>query len=330
MHPEIISEMHDFGEGNGPVLAHRHPNGGGWVAETATVDRTAFVGPGACVFQFGRVLDRAIIVGTAWVLWNAEVSGNARVSDDAEVNGHARVREDAQVGGGAFISDSALIEGHAVVGGTAHILDAAVLNGQARVVGEAEISGDVVISDDLQLPPMATMEPPHHDEVPDEKRSRKAIWRIVRFVVIVSVGATLIGVGVDRLTKSPVSSPGTTTTNPWIPITVNGCIVEPNADCPNANLSNYDLAGADLTHANLSGANLSYDYFSVANLSGANLTNANMNGDELWSPNGQTLSDVASVTWSNTTCPDDTNSNNDNGTCANNLTSLDPVTTPTS
>lgn len=37
------------------VDAHQHPNGGGWVADTAHVDNAAFVGP------------------------NAQVSGNARV-----------------------------------------------------------------------------------------------------------------------------------------------------------------------------------------------------------------------------------------------------------
>ena len=28
----------DFKDGNGPVPAHEHPNGGGWVADTAKVD----------------------------------------------------------------------------------------------------------------------------------------------------------------------------------------------------------------------------------------------------------------------------------------------------
>jgi hypothetical protein len=57
----------DFGDGNGPVPAHKHPNGGGWVADTATVDDTAYVGPDAKVY------------GNAWVSENASVSGDARV-----------------------------------------------------------------------------------------------------------------------------------------------------------------------------------------------------------------------------------------------------------
>ena len=53
--------MTTFDFGDGPVAAHRHPNGGGWVADTASVADTAFVGP------------------------DARVYGNALVSGDAEV-----------------------------------------------------------------------------------------------------------------------------------------------------------------------------------------------------------------------------------------------------
>ena len=37
--------LFDFRDGNRPVPAHQHPNGGGWIAETATVEKSAFVGP---------------------------------------------------------------------------------------------------------------------------------------------------------------------------------------------------------------------------------------------------------------------------------------------
>ena len=51
-----------FDFGYGPVPAHRHAYGGGWVAETATVNETAFIGP------------------DAWVYGDAQVFGDARVS----------------------------------------------------------------------------------------------------------------------------------------------------------------------------------------------------------------------------------------------------------
>lgn len=53
----------DFQDGKGPVLAHRHENGGGWVANSAFVDSTTF------------------IEADARVSGNARVYGNARVSE---------------------------------------------------------------------------------------------------------------------------------------------------------------------------------------------------------------------------------------------------------
>ena len=43
------------------VKFHRHPNGGGWVADTAKVANTAFVG------LFARVYGNAEVFGNAWV-----------------------------------------------------------------------------------------------------------------------------------------------------------------------------------------------------------------------------------------------------------------------
>jgi hypothetical protein len=67
----LMSKMFDFGFG--PVPAHQHPNGGGWVADTAYVAETAFVGPNA------RVFDKAWVSGNARVFGNAQVFGYALV-----------------------------------------------------------------------------------------------------------------------------------------------------------------------------------------------------------------------------------------------------------
>jgi hypothetical protein len=73
----------DFGDGNGPVPAHKHPNGGGWVADTATVDDTAYVGPDARVFGKARVFGYAQVYGNARVFGKARVFGYAPVSETA-------------------------------------------------------------------------------------------------------------------------------------------------------------------------------------------------------------------------------------------------------
>ena len=62
---------------------HLHPNGGGWVANSATVEDTAYIGS------------------------SAQVSGNARVSGDAQVSGDARVYGDAWVSSPLYIQPSA-------------------------------------------------------------------------------------------------------------------------------------------------------------------------------------------------------------------------------
>jgi len=51
--------MPKFDFGNGMVDAHRYPNGGGWVANTAQVAETAYVGPDAEVFGNARVSEEA-------------------------------------------------------------------------------------------------------------------------------------------------------------------------------------------------------------------------------------------------------------------------------
>ena len=59
----------DFQDGNGPVPAHQHPNGGGWVADTATVEETAFVGANA------QVYGSALVEGGVQLLGDTRISG---------------------------------------------------------------------------------------------------------------------------------------------------------------------------------------------------------------------------------------------------------------
>jgi hypothetical protein len=72
-----------------------------------------------------------------------------------------------------------------------------------------------------------------------------------------------------------------------------GADLSSGTDLSNANLNKADLSGANLSFANLSGANFNQVDLTGANLTGAITTGANFN----------------MVTWSNTTCPDGTNSN---------------------
>ena len=83
-----------FDFGLGPVPAHRHKNGGGWVADTAHVADDAYVGPNARVF------------GQAQVYGEARVSGQARVCDEAWVSGQAWVCDRAYLHFGRGVTPS--------------------------------------------------------------------------------------------------------------------------------------------------------------------------------------------------------------------------------
>jgi len=69
----------------------RHANGGGWVADGATVAATAYVGPHAMVLGNAQVLDHAIVEDYAVVTDNAVVADHARVGGGAVVKENARI-----------------------------------------------------------------------------------------------------------------------------------------------------------------------------------------------------------------------------------------------
>jgi carbonic anhydrase/acetyltransferase-like protein (isoleucine patch superfamily) len=93
-----------------------HANGGGWVASTATVESSVFIGP------------------------NAQVLGNASVTGSARIEDYAIVQDDAQVSG------SAIIRGHAIVGKNAKIRNNAIVEKTARVYTNCSISGNAIIT----------------------------------------------------------------------------------------------------------------------------------------------------------------------------------------
>lgn len=117
--------------------ALRHPNGGGLVAPTATVDPTAYVGPNAMVLGWAKVSDNAVIDGNAIVAEGANVSGNAYVSGNAVVMGTATVT------GNARVLESALVCGSYTVDGNATVKGQAILQGDGKATGQAIAYGDL-------------------------------------------------------------------------------------------------------------------------------------------------------------------------------------------
>lgn len=119
-----------FPVGRRAVKAHRHPNGGGWVADTAHVEKSAYIGANAVVFNAARVLSHARIVG------NAMVYGEAVVRDNAYISEQARVCEQAVVGG------SSHMEGWSRAYGTCEISGRTFMRGHATVMGTVHLRGE--------------------------------------------------------------------------------------------------------------------------------------------------------------------------------------------
>ena len=107
-----------------------HPNGGGFVARTATV------APEAYISRDARVLDRARVLGNARVLDRAVVREGATVRDRAVISGNA------VVSGEAVVSGDARVRNHAVVSGRARVLDRARVGDLAELGEGQELSGD--------------------------------------------------------------------------------------------------------------------------------------------------------------------------------------------
>lgn len=101
----------DFKDGNGPVPAHRHVNGGGWVADTASVSDTAYVGFDAHVYGYATVDDFAVISEAA------DVSGFSIVCDAAYVHGKSVIKGSCIIADNAEITGNTFFAGHFQIGG---------------------------------------------------------------------------------------------------------------------------------------------------------------------------------------------------------------------
>ncbi|HEY3414921.1 MAG TPA: DUF6055 domain-containing protein [Armatimonadota bacterium] len=119
------------------VTGKPHSNGGGFVADTAKVDATAYVGPDA------MVLGQAQVLGNARIEDRAVVMGNAVVKDDAIVSGYALVRDNAQVSGHGRVRDWATVQGRWTVSEYGRALEHAFLLDRGELTGHGTIKGNV-------------------------------------------------------------------------------------------------------------------------------------------------------------------------------------------
>lgn len=106
--------------GRREVAGKPHANGGGLVADSATVEPGAYVGPNARVLGSSKVLGNARIEDHAVIV-------DSTVKDQAVVSGHALVYEGSTVAERAKVRDYAVIKGRTTIGGNARVLEHAVV-----------------------------------------------------------------------------------------------------------------------------------------------------------------------------------------------------------
>ena len=126
-----VQQKYDAG-----VQGHVHPNGGGFVADTAKVADSVYVAENAQVLGYADVSGNARILGHAVVAGNARVSGNAIIGDSACVCGQAVISEDARVLESAMVTDAYTVSGKATVKGTAFLYAKGKASGQAMPDGD--------------------------------------------------------------------------------------------------------------------------------------------------------------------------------------------------
>jgi UDP-3-O-[3-hydroxymyristoyl] glucosamine N-acyltransferase len=66
---------------------HPHSNGRGWVANTASVSATVYVGPYAIVYGHAELSERVRVEGTAQVSGHAKLSGDVLVCGNRWIDG---------------------------------------------------------------------------------------------------------------------------------------------------------------------------------------------------------------------------------------------------
>ena len=135
------------------VPGGRHSNGGGFVADTATVSGSAYVGPEAMVLDVANVTENARIEGRAVIRGQAKVFGQAVVKDHAQVDRQSRIYGNALVRDSAQINE-AYIHGNAEIGGISWLVDGTEVKGNAKILStniERAIHPRSIIGGNTQL-----------------------------------------------------------------------------------------------------------------------------------------------------------------------------------
>ena len=142
----VIPQAETYARGAG----HVHPNGGGWVANTAKVSDSVYVAPNA------MVLGSANLSGNVRIEDYAIVAGSATVKDSAVISGHAVVDGGGWVyADGGWKSGTVTVSGNAVISGSAVVSGLCNISGDAQILQKAYLTENITVSDHAQVKGMS-------------------------------------------------------------------------------------------------------------------------------------------------------------------------------
>lgn len=157
-----VQQSGGYSKGSG----HAHSNGGGFVADTATVADSVYVGPNAMVLGNAnlsgnvRVEDYAVVANSVTAADNVVISGHAVVDGGGMIYNNGWVWGTVNLSGNAVVSDGAVVTNSCTVSGNAKILqkaylseavtvtDNAVVKGMSYVYGTGTYSGQAILDGD--------------------------------------------------------------------------------------------------------------------------------------------------------------------------------------
>ena len=128
---------------------HIHSNGGGWVADSAQVEDSVYVGPDA------MVLGNAVLTGNVRVEDHAIVAGSTTASDNVVISGHAVVDGGGMIYDNGWIFGSVTLSGNAVIGDSAVVTNSCKVSGNAKVLQKAYLTDAVTVSDNAVIKGMS-------------------------------------------------------------------------------------------------------------------------------------------------------------------------------
>jgi NDP-sugar pyrophosphorylase family protein len=134
------------------IRGHHHPNGGGWVANTATVAESAYIGEGVRVGSYAQIGNQ-VQIGSGVQIGNyVWIDDAVRIGDDVWVSERAWIGEGSRIGAGAWIGEEAQISKEVRIGKEAQIGNYVQIAEGSKIGNKAQISDSVVVLPDIHIP----------------------------------------------------------------------------------------------------------------------------------------------------------------------------------